>query len=89
MSRRRYTDEFTIEAVKQLTERGHSVADVAQQLGITTHRLYARKLKFGRPDVVRRAELDQSTEVQRLKTSLKRDTEKRDILKNVWFVPDL
>ncbi|KWH31825.1 hypothetical protein WL99_12505 [Burkholderia cepacia] len=53
MSGKRYTDEFKIEAVKQVTERGHSVADVAQRLGITNHSLYAWKLKFGRPDVVR------------------------------------
>lgn len=30
MSGKRYTDEFKIEAVKQVTERGHSVADAAQ-----------------------------------------------------------
>lgn len=81
MSGKRYTDEFKIEAVKQVTERGHSVADVAQRLGITTHSLYAWKLKFGRPDVVRQAELDQSAEVRRLKAELKRVTEERDILK--------
>ncbi|WP_334001133.1 IS3 family transposase, partial [Burkholderia cepacia] len=74
-------DEFKIEAVKQVTERGHSVADVAQRLGITTHSLYAWKLKFGRPDVVRQAELDQSAEVRRLKAELKRVTEERDIPK--------
>ncbi len=81
MSGKRYTDEFKIEAVKQVTERGHSVADVAQRLGITTHSLYAWKLKFGRSDVVRRSELDQSAEVRRLKAELKRMTEERDILK--------
>lgn len=81
MSGKRYTDEFKIEAVKQVTERGHSVADVAQRLGITTHSLYTWKLKFGRPDVVRQAELDQNAEVRRLKSELKRVTEERDILK--------
>ncbi len=40
MSGKRYTDEFKIEAVKQVTERGHSVADVAQRLGITTQSSY-------------------------------------------------
>lgn len=58
MSGKRYMDEFKIEAVKQVTERGHSVTDVAQRLGITTHSRYAWKLKFGRPDVVRQAELN-------------------------------
>jgi transposase len=39
MSGKRYTDEFKVEAVKQVTERGHSVAEVAERLGITTHSL--------------------------------------------------
>ena len=30
-----------IEAVKQVTEKGHSVAEVAARLGTTTHSLYA------------------------------------------------
>jgi transposase len=81
MSGKRYTDEFKIEAVKQVTERGHSVADVAQRLGITTHSLYAWKTKFGKPDVVQQTELNQSAEVRRLKAELKRVTEERDILK--------
>ncbi len=29
MSSKRYPEEFKIEAVKQVTEKGHSVADVA------------------------------------------------------------
>jgi transposase len=37
MSGKRYTDEFKIEAVRQVTERGHRVVEVAQRLGITTH----------------------------------------------------
>jgi len=36
-----YPEEFKIEAVKQVTEEGHSVADVAVRLGTTTHSLYA------------------------------------------------
>jgi len=31
----RYTDEFKSEAVKQITERGYDVADVAKRLGIS------------------------------------------------------
>lgn len=34
MSQVHYTDEFKIEAVKQVTDQGHSVADVAQRLGV-------------------------------------------------------
>lgn len=41
MSGKRYTEEFRIEAVKQVVERGHAVADVAKRFDITTHSLYA------------------------------------------------
>ncbi|WP_037471138.1 transposase, partial [Shewanella waksmanii] len=35
MRGKRYPDEFKIEAVKQVTERGHQIADVAERLGVT------------------------------------------------------
>ena len=41
MSSKSYPDEFKIEAVKQVTEQDHSIADVASRLGTTTHSLYA------------------------------------------------
>ncbi len=37
MSSKRYPEEFKIEAVRQVVERGHSVAEVASRLGMTTH----------------------------------------------------
>ena len=40
MSTKRYPEEFKIEAIKQVTERGHTVADVASRLGVSTHSLY-------------------------------------------------
>lgn len=40
MSSKRYPEEFKIEAVKLVTEKGHSVADVANRPGTTTHCLY-------------------------------------------------
>ena len=33
-SRRRFTEEFRIEAAKQITERGFAVKDVSQRLGV-------------------------------------------------------
>lgn len=36
----RYTDEFKAEALKQITERGHSAVEVARRLGITDKSLY-------------------------------------------------
>lgn len=81
MSNKRYTDEFKIEAVKQVTERGFSVNEVAQRLGVTTHSLYAWKEKFGGPEVVQRVAQDQNAEIRRLQAQVKRLTEERDILK--------
>ena len=33
MSRKRFTEEFKIEAVRQITERGFAVRDVGDRLG--------------------------------------------------------
>ena len=38
---KRYTEEFKREAVKQVTERRYSVAEVAKRLRTTTHSLHA------------------------------------------------
>ncbi|EGD17842.1 transposase [Xanthomonas hortorum ATCC 19865] len=81
MSNKRHTDEFKVEAVRQVTGRGFKVAEIAERLGIITHSLYAWLRKFGKPSVVWRAEVNQSTEVRRLKAKLRRVTEERDILK--------
>ena len=35
MSNQRCLEEFKIEAVKQITERGHKVADVSARLGVS------------------------------------------------------
>lgn len=80
MSSKRYTEEFKIEAVKQITERGYSVYDVAQRLGVTTHSLYSWRKKYA-SGPQRNATLDQSAEIKRLRAELKRVTEERDILK--------
>ena len=41
MDRRRgFTEEFRIEAVKQITERGFAVKDVSQRLGVSPYSLY-------------------------------------------------
>jgi transposase len=47
MKGKRYTEEFKKEAVKQVTERGYSVSDVAKPLGTTTHSLYLWLKKYG------------------------------------------
>jgi transposase len=87
MSNKRYPDEFKNEAVKQVVDRGHSVADVASRLGMTTHSLYAWIKKFGSDSAEHRAKADEAAEIKRLKKELKRVTDERDILKKaaVYF----
>lgn len=80
MSSKRYPEEFRIEAVKQVVDRGHSVADVAKRLDITTHSLYAWIKKYG-PDKQHNDLADAQAEIKRLQKELKRATEERDILK--------
>ena len=81
MKGKRYTDEFKQEAVKQVSERGYSVADVAQRLGTTTHSLYAWKNKYGEVSPRQADKTDLEVENARLKADLRRMTEERDILK--------
>jgi transposase len=81
MSSKRYPEEFKVEAVKQITERGYSVTDVAQRLGVTTHSLYAWLKKYGRGQRHAVQVDDQQAEIRRLRAELKRVTEERDILK--------
>ncbi|MBU1285786.1 IS3 family transposase [Pseudomonas sp. NPDC079086] len=81
MSNPRYPEEFKIEAVKQVTERGLPVAEVAARLGMSTHSLYAWVKRYSKPQEQRAQEDDQQAELRRLRAELKRVTEERDILK--------
>jgi len=40
MSSQRYAPEFKDEAVRQVLDRGYSVAEVSERLGMSTHSLY-------------------------------------------------
>ncbi len=81
MSQKRYPEEFKIEAVRQIVERGHAVAEVSERPGVSQHSLYKwikqRQMSPGQ----RQEQLSQSEELRRLKADLKRVTEERDILK--------
>ena len=83
MGRQRYTPEFKDEAVRQVTERGHSVAEVAVRLGVSSHSLY-KWVRAVRPskDEERSGELlEAKKEVLKLRSELRRVEEERDILK--------
>ncbi len=81
MSGKRFTKEFKTEAVKQVTERGYSVAEVAERLGTTTHSLYAWIKRYGEQNPRQASHTDDQAEIARLKSELRRMTEERDILK--------
>lgn len=81
MSGTRYTDEFKIEAVRQVTDRGYSVLEVAKRLGVTTKSLYDWIKKFGDQSEQHQNAKAQQDEIRRLKADLRRVTEERDILK--------
>ncbi len=81
MSRQRYPEEFKIEAVKQVTEKGKPVAEVVQRLGMYVHSLYAWIKDYSKPQEQRQRDNDQQAELRKLRAELKRVTEERDILK--------
>ena len=67
MSGKRYPEEFKIEAVKQVVDRGYSVASVATRLDITTHSLYAWIKKYGPDSSTNKEQSDAQAEIRRLK----------------------
>lgn len=83
MSSQRFPPEFKDEAVRQIIERGYSVAEVAERLGVSTNSLY-KWVKAVRPDKKEQnaVELvDAKSEVLKLRAQLRRTEEERDILK--------
>ena len=40
MGKGNFTEDFRLDAIKQIIERRHSVADVSKRLGVSTHSLY-------------------------------------------------
>ena len=79
-----YTDEFKDGAVKQVTNGGHPVKEVANRLGCSEKSLYAwiRERKGQAKTSKAGDNVDAlRDEVSRLKAELKRTKEERDILK--------
>ena len=81
MSSKRFTEEFKIEAVKQVSERGYSVAEVSARLGVSTASLYSWIKHYSLSPQAQQEQSSQQEEVRRLKAELHRVTEERDILK--------
>jgi len=81
MSGKRHTEEFKVEAVKQITDRGYSVSDVAERLGVTDKRLYTWLKCYGSDSERHQTEKNQQGELRHLQAELKRVTQEQGILK--------
>jgi transposase len=81
MSQKRFTVEFKEEAVRQVTQRGYPVKEVAERLGVSTYSLY-KWIRAARPQAEGADKLAAAErEVRALKAELRRTQEERDILK--------
>lgn len=92
MSNQRYTPEFKEEAVRQVLEKGHSVPEVAERLGVSGHSLYKWVNAVKPSENVAQANelLDAKQEILKLRAELRRTQEERDILKKAarYFARD-
>ncbi len=89
MGNDRFSEEFKREAVRQITERGHRVAEVSQRLGVSQHSLYGWKKKFSQAGSAS-CDDGHSAQIHQLRRELARVTEERDILKKAaaYFARD-
>jgi len=85
MGAARYSAEFKNEAIKQVTDRGFSVKDVAKRLGITPWSIYTWMRKAGISVPSNRENGEEAPNLVKenasLKAQIKRLEEERDILK--------
>ena len=81
----KYSAEFKDEAIKQVTEKGRPVSEVAKRLGITPWTLYTWMKAAGAPTPAQKltkpAPPDLAKENAALKAQIRRLEEERDILK--------
>ncbi|WP_221274519.1 IS3 family transposase [Thaumasiovibrio subtropicus] len=81
MSGKRYTEEFKIQAVEQVTKHGHTLNSTAERLGVSYKSLCDWVKRYEKPAEQRQQEDDQNAELRKLKAELKRVTMERDIFK--------
>ena len=83
MSSQRFPPEFKDEAVRQIVERGYSVAEVSERLGVSANSLYkwAKAVKPDKKEQHATELVDAKSEVLKLRAQLRRTEEERDILK--------
>src|SRR5215468_6662955 len=94
MSKSRHTEAQMIGALKQL-EAGRKAEDVAREVGVSKHTIYAWKAKYGGMDVSQAQEAkqlrDENTKLRKLVADLSLDKEALQsvIRKNLWSAAGL
>ena len=90
MSYTRYTEEFKRDAVSQVTDRGYSIKEVSERLGVSAKSLYDWRRAYHTPEPQRAEKSLAQSEIRRLKAELVRVSEERDILKKAtaYFARD-
>lgn len=71
MSGKRYSEEFKIEAVKQVTERGYKVTDVCRRLGITSASLHKWIKLYGDAGSQHQQISEQQDELRKIRAELR------------------
>ena len=64
MSSKRDPEDFKIEAVRQVTDRGYKVAEVAQRLGVTAKSIHEWISKYGSNSNQHQAMTSQQDEIR-------------------------
>lgn len=61
-----YIEEFNIEAVQQLTQLRHKVAEVSARIGVSQHSLYKSIKAYGQSADLRQSQPSQAEELRRV-----------------------
>jgi transposase len=79
----RFTPEFKEEAVRQIVDRGYSVSEVSERLGVSAHSLYkwVNAIKPDKSEAQAAELIEAKSEILKLRAQLRRNEEERDILK--------
>ena len=83
MNSQRYSPKFKDESVRQVIDRGYSVAKISQRLGVSSHSLYkwVKAIKPDKKEQNATALIEAKSEVLKLRSQLRRMEEERNILK--------
>ena len=81
VKKKRFDRDFKIQAVKMVTEGGHSAAEVSRSLGIHANQIYNWKNKFSENGEKAFPGKGHLTEISALRKKLREVEMERDILK--------